>query len=330
MSKNELQEDLNNNGPTFFIFKGKDNLTKINIQKTYIYGNKDDSLYEDIFFKQMEAINPNYFAQNKSSVELNLTENNLHEFLNQDLIKALNNDSIEPKENLKKTDSPEINANAYILRNSEFNSYSSASSNSLTENVNNTNINLNKKDDLKNNIFDIDNDLPMNQNVDNCEMENDTLPGDIIRSLDKILDENENIKDNIEILNNPLFTPMVISKGVNDINKNKKRIEYNEKLEKKKERKNNLLKNKFDDDVEPMIMLSKLHLEDKTKLPSEIRAGDWICLYCNNLNFSFRIKCNRCGLLRKSSHLLKKKNHNTNKYYCFENQNQRNFNGEMN
>jgi hypothetical protein len=123
---------------------------------------------------------------------------------------------------------------------------------------------------------------------------------------------------------------MVISKGVNDINKNKKRIEYNEKLEKKKERKNNLLKNKFDDDVEPMIMLSKLHLEDKTKLPSEIRAGDWICLYCNNLNFSFRIKCSRCGLLRKSSHLLKKKNHNSNKHYCFENQNQRNFNGEMN
>jgi hypothetical protein len=59
MSKNELQEDINNNTPKFFIFKGKNNLTKINIQKNYVYGNKDDCLYEDIFFKQIETINPN-------------------------------------------------------------------------------------------------------------------------------------------------------------------------------------------------------------------------------------------------------------------------------
>ena len=255
----------------------------------------------------------------------------MHEFLNQDLIKALDNDSIDPKENFKGTDSCEINANAYILKNSEFNSNSSESSNSLTENANYININLNKQYDLKKNIFDIDNDLSMNQNVDNCKRENDTLSGDIIRSIDKMLNENENIKENIELLNNPIFAP-IIPKGVNNIDKNEKikGIDFNEKLEKKKERKKNLLKNKFDDDVESMIMLSKVNIEDKTKLPSEIRAGDWICLYCNNLNFSFRIKCNRCGLLRKSSHLLKKKNHNSNKYYCFENQNQRNFNGEMN
>ena len=66
------------------------------------------------------------------------------------------------------------------------------------------------------------------------------------------------------------------------------------------------------------------NVEEKTKLPLEIRIGDWICLYCNNLNFSFRIKCNRCGLLRKSSaHLLKKKYYN-NKYQNLGNNN--NFN----
>ena len=78
------------------------------------------------------------------------------------------------------------------------------------------NINLNKKDDLKKNIFDIDNDLSMNQNVDNCKRENDTLSGDIIRSIDKMLNENENIKENIELLNNPIFAP-IIPKGVNNI-----------------------------------------------------------------------------------------------------------------
>ena len=26
-----------------------------------------------------------------------------------------------------------------------------------------------------------------------------------------------------------------------------------------------------------------------------IRKGDWLCQFCNNLNFSFRIVCNKCG-----------------------------------
>ena len=32
----------------------------------------------------------------------------------------------------------------------------------------------------------------------------------------------------------------------------------------------------------------------KKKLVS--RPGDWICGYCHNLNFSFRIVCNRCKM----------------------------------
>ena len=28
------------------------------------------------------------------------------------------------------------------------------------------------------------------------------------------------------------------------------------------------------------------------------RVGDWFCLNCNNLNFSFRDVCNRCDLFR--------------------------------
>ena len=38
--------------------------------------------------------------------------------------------------------------------------------------------------------------------------------------------------------------------------------------------------------------------EDKRKkrYSFEIREGDWGCKKCNNLNFSFRIKCNRCGV----------------------------------
>ena len=43
------------------------------------------------------------------------------------------------------------------------------------------------------------------------------------------------------------------------------------------------------------------NLKEKHKKPFEIRAGDWNCFDCSNLNFSFRIKCNRCGLPKEVS-----------------------------
>ena len=33
----------------------------------------------------------------------------------------------------------------------------------------------------------------------------------------------------------------------------------------------------------------------------EERKGDWLCLFCNNLNFSFRTKCNRCKMTKKQA-----------------------------
>lgn len=37
----------------------------------------------------------------------------------------------------------------------------------------------------------------------------------------------------------------------------------------------------------------------KTKKPLVEKPGDWICINCHNLNFSFRTKCNRCHLAKK-------------------------------
>ncbi len=39
--------------------------------------------------------------------------------------------------------------------------------------------------------------------------------------------------------------------------------------------------------------------EQKTKKQLNVRLGDWACKQCNNLNFSFRDKCNRCGLAKE-------------------------------
>lgn len=37
---------------------------------------------------------------------------------------------------------------------------------------------------------------------------------------------------------------------------------------------------------------------------NSVRAGDWVCLLCNNLNFSFRAECNRCGLQTKKENYI--------------------------
>lgn len=38
----------------------------------------------------------------------------------------------------------------------------------------------------------------------------------------------------------------------------------------------------------------KQSIRKNTKSNTQNRAEDWVCMVCNNLNFSFRKKCNRC------------------------------------
>lgn len=42
----------------------------------------------------------------------------------------------------------------------------------------------------------------------------------------------------------------------------------------------------------------------KKKKPFSERVGDWVCIKCKNLNFSFRILCNRCQLPKTESEKL--------------------------
>ena len=55
------------------------------------------------------------------------------------------------------------------------------------------------------------------------------------------------------------------------------------------------------------IPKSLIFRKKKGKKYNEARSGDWICFFCQNLNFSFRIKCNRCGVLKKESQNAKNK-----------------------
>lgn len=316
MENKNYQSNNSINKQALNLFKEKNCIfPKLNSNNYFIYGEKNDCINDDIFFKRKEESELNYFDKNKSSLDLNLSEKNIHQFLNKDLIKALDCDLVEKEDNNDLSDSS--SSNAYISGNSE---------NSTNSNTPEQTIKLPKnKEDIRINLNDENTNLNKdNQNINNSEHLQKNKNNEENKSLDNLNDDC--FKDKIQLLNDPLFAPIFIPNTINNIEKfgPKKENEHKQKenFNNKKNKKKDCLKNKFDDDFESIIMLSMAN-EEKTKLPLEIRVGDWICLYCNNLNFSFRIKCNRCGLLRKSIRHLLKKNY-FNKYQYMTNNNYNN------
>ncbi len=301
------------------------NLIKDNSKNILIYEDKNKD------FKENNALVPNEENDiNPINKDINMVEKNLHKFFNEDLIKALNNDFIASEE--KNDSSDFINNNGYNSGSSELSSKENSleSNNKYIKNLKNVN-NTNLEQSL--NSFNLDK-IPNNLyvNIDNVNNKvNNENNNNINININKIIKEeninNEDIKNKIKILNDPLFAPIMIDNQIEEIKE--KEYKKREKIIKNIENKinNSLIKNKYDDDVEPVIMVSIINnQEEKTKFPPEVRIGDWICLYCKNLNFSFRIKCNRCGLLRKSSSNLLKRKIYYNKYNNLENHNNTNNN----
>lgn len=64
----------------------------------------------------------------------------------------------------------------------------------------------------------------------------------------------------------------------------------------------NQIENKKKDQMKLQQSTKKDDDEKKKKLKE--RKGDWTCAKCGNLNFSFRIICNRCQLPKKDSDII--------------------------
>jgi hypothetical protein len=299
---------------------------KYNISNCLIYGEKSDCMNEDIFFRQNEKSNLNELnkiAKIDSQKDTQLSDKNLLEFLNKDLINALDIDVNNIGKDSKKQSVCYANVISELT--------STSSSPDIGRELQESNFNINIEDYDEQNTKNVYKYLPINLGILNENGINNGININNKGNNNIIKDNNVNSNDlnnsPIELLNDPLFAPMFIPKKVhaNNFNNNKEIHKSGEiKLNNNFERvfnDTNVLNNKFDESNEKLMFLSLCNKEEKTKLPLEIRVGDWICLHCNNLNFSFRIKCNRCGILRKASPNNFEKSCPGNKYHCFGNYN---------
>jgi hypothetical protein len=241
--------------------------------------------------------------ENKMSIDLSDVNNKkLHNYLNEDLIDAIDNGLDDP-----------IMDNQYV---SDF-----------SHNENDTNYsqnNLSNDNDLFNNMTNINNVpqfYPHNINLNSIHNSISFFPKANKKNEEMSVNNNIKINDNKDEKNkeikkltdyfggsNPLDAPTYVPQKFKSLKFNQKPIQMeNNDIN----RIYNNISEKYESDKK----------EEKCKKPFEIREGDWTCEFCYNLNFAFRTKCNRCGLIKDflqiKNNLCINNNDNLNSYQNF-------------
>ena len=270
-------------------------------------------------------------SESKLSIDAaDMSNQRLKELLNEDLINAIDSSPMLTPKNMIKDATIENNNdnsnNENVVENSEdfnenelfqFSLYNNKSEkdeetnesniiktdeiNKIKEDEGGGDLNLNN---LNNNNIDIAPQIP-NDNIINKEENKIIEPQKIeenkdkenkIESKDKSGNSKEKKKDNINNNNKNYYPsqyqykfpfiqiPYVTQPIIKSINQ----MGYENKFD----------GNKKYQVIVPFTVLKK---SVKPKKPFEIREGDWTCSNCNNLNFSFRVKCNRCELAKEQS-----------------------------
>ena len=224
-------------------------------------------------------------AQYKFSIDLpNVPKQRLHEYLNDDLLNALDVSPNIPNLNSGLVNNKKLSISNENNDNNPNNLYGFSLYPQMVDNKNNNNLDNNQNN---NNLSDynktnINNTNNMNYNLNNANNFNNYPNYNYLNR--------NNFSYNYNMNNPQIFIP---TKYRNKEQMGDNSQQYNAYQNQKKDEQNKVI-NKFDNGNKKNSQNSKK--DGKNKKHFEVRAGDWTCSKCNNLNFSFRNKCNRCGL----------------------------------
>ena len=190
----------------------------------------------------------------------------------------------------------------------------------MSNNLNFSNINLNSQDYFNSKLYfdlekykkqnkdniDFEEEIEQKLNLQNLNNDNfslqECLAKDLLETIDSLspeikLKNEENINDNFNLDDTNDSSIFYSSQKSGSIDEE---IIQSERI---KENNTPLVDNNYLF-VPKNLILKKM----KKKINNDRRIGDWICHFCANLNFSFRTKCTRCGVLKIISENEKNKN----------------------
>ena len=232
--------------------------------KSFLPNNTDPFILQ-----RLDSTNSPIAAQYKFSIDMpNVPQQRLHEYLNNDLLNALD---VSPSISKINSGIPENMQNLNDLGDNNPNNLYGFSLYPQTNNKNAENENYNQNPNMNNaNNYNYQNNF--NYNYQNNNGNNNAYY--------------QNFNNYYTYLNYNINNPKVFIPT-----KLRNNEQNNKQINNKKETQNNG-KNKFDNGKKN---------KQKNKKFFEVREGDWRCSQCNNLNFSFRNKCNRCSLPKELS-----------------------------
>ena len=174
-----------------------------------------------------------------------------------------------------------------------------------------------------NNIFSVPNDNMLYSeknediNKDEEEKEGNISYENLLKSIDNIVFPDENNSEKNEDINkdeeekegnisDENLLGSINNIDVPDENNSEKNEDVNEDEEEKEE--NILYKNLFKS-INNIVFPTKKKIKKKRKNKKNRlknynkRKGDWLCEFCNNINFKFRTECNICGYEKPSQNI---------------------------